>query len=291
MTNTLSGKVALITGSGRGIGREIALHMAAEEAKVIVNDPGVNLDGSQGSELPAESVVNEIRNSGGIAVPNFGNVSNFSEAQLMIDGAIREFGTLDIVVTCAGILRDRMIFNMTEEEWDAVVDTHLKGTFNILRHASSHFRQQRSGRIITFSSESGLMGNQGQSNYSAAKEGILGLTRTVSQEMNRYGVTCNSIIPRASTRLITSVPSPNGERTGVTQTWDLETLSANSVAPFASYLAGPFAKEITGKIFLVYGNTISLVSEPTPKQTMTKSGHEIWEVDEIHSRISKELAI
>ena len=154
MTNTLSGKVALITGSGRGIGKEIALHMAAEEAKVIVNDPGVNVDGSQGSELPAESVVNEIRNSGGIAVPNFGNVSNFSDAQLMIDGAIREFGTLDIVVTCAGILRDRMIFNMTEEEWDAVVNTHLKGTFNVLRHASSHFRQQRSGRIITFSSVS-----------------------------------------------------------------------------------------------------------------------------------------
>ena len=291
MTNTLSGKVALITGSGRGIGKEIALHMAAEEAKVIVNDPGGNVDGSQGSELPAESVVNEIRNSGGIAVPNFGNVANFSDAQLMIDGAIREFGTLDIVVTCAGILRDRMIFNMTDEEWDAVVNTHLKGTFNVLRHASSHFRQQRSGRIITFSSESGLMGNQGQSNYSAAKEGVLGLTRTVAQEMNRYGVTCNSIIPRASTRLITSVPNPNGERAGVTQEWNLETLPANSVAPFASYLAGPFPQEINGRIFLVYGNTISLVSEPTPKQTMTKSGLEIWGVNEIHSRISKELAI
>ena len=291
MTNTLSGKVALITGSGRGIGKEIALHMAAEEAKVIVNDPGVNVDGSQGSELPAESVVNEIRKSGGIAVPNFGNVSNFSDAKSMIENAVHEFGKLDIVVTCAGILRDRMIFNMTEEEWDAVVNTHLKGTFNVLRHASSHFRQQRSGRIITFSSESGLMGNQGQSNYSAAKEGILGLTRTVAQEMNRYGVTCNSIIPRASTRLITSVPNPNGERTGVTHAWDLDTLPANSVAPFATYLAGPFAEEINGRIFLVYGNTISLISEPIPKQTMTKADHEIWGVDEIRSRICKELGI
>ena len=291
MANTLSGQVALITGSGRGIGKEIALHMAVEGAKVIVNDPGVNVDGSQGSESPADSVVKEIRKFGGIAEPNFGNVSNFSDAKSMTEEAIHEFGKLDIVVTCAGILRDRMIFNMTEEEWDAVVDTHLKGTFNVLRHASSYFREQRSGRIITFSSESGLLGNQGQSNYSAAKEGILGLTRTIAQEMNRYGVTCNSIIPRASTRLISAVPSANGERTGVTQAWDLEKLPANSVAPFATYLAGPFAQEINGRIFIVYGNTISLISEPVPKETMTKAGHEIWRVDEIRSRISEELAL
>lgn len=291
MVNTLAGKVALITGSGRGIGKEIALHMARETAKVIVNDPGVNLDGSEGSDLPAESVVNEIHRFGGIATPNFGNVADFTDAQTMIEQAVNEFGKLDIVVTCAGILRDRMIFNMTEEEWDAVVNTHLKGTFNVLRHACTHFRKQRSGRIITFSSESGLMGNQGQSNYSAAKEGILGLTRTVSLEMNRYGVTCNSIIPRASTRLITSVPSPDGERTGVTNAWDLERLPANAVAPFATYLAGPFAAQINGRVFLVYGNTISVISEPTPTQTMTKESHAIWGIDEIHSQISKELGI
>ena len=291
MTNTLAGKVALITGSGRGIGKEIALHMAREAAKIIVNDPGVNLDGSEGSDLPAESVVNEIQQLGGIATPNFGNVADFTDAKTMVEQAVDEFGKLDIVVTCAGILRDRMIFNMTEEEWDAVVGTHLKGTFNVLRHACTHFRQERSGRIITFSSESGLMGNPGQSNYSAAKEGILGLTRTVSQEMNRYGVTCNSIIPRASTRLITSVPSPNGERKGVTNAWDLERLPANAVAPIATYLAGPFAGAINGRSFLVYGNTISVMSEPTPKQTMTKDGHELWGIDEIHSRISKELNI
>ena len=187
MPGVLEGKVAIVTGSGRGIGRGIAKLMASEGAKVVVVDPGAELDGSGGTLAIADGVVEEIRAEGGDAVACYRSVSSMEDGEAIVQQAIDSYGHLDIVVTCAGILRDRMVFNMTEEEWDAVIAVHLKGTFTVVKHASILFRQQRSGRIITFSSESGLIGNSGQANYGAAKSGIAGFTKVVARDMGRYG--------------------------------------------------------------------------------------------------------
>ena len=172
MSGQLENKVAVVTGGGRGIGRGVALFLAREGAKLVIADPGSDLDGSGSSNSVADSVVKEIHEQGGAAVSSYESVATMSGGEAIINKALDTFGKLDIVVTCAGVLRDRMIFNMTEEEWDSVIAVHLKGTFTIVKHAAILFRQQRSGRIITFSSESGLMGNSGQANYGAAKSGI-----------------------------------------------------------------------------------------------------------------------
>ena len=218
MVDSLVDKVAIVTGSGRGIGRGIALEMASEGAKVVVVDPGVNVDGSGQDHSVAAQVCDEIRAAGGEAVPCMESVTSMEGGERIIQTAVDNFGKLDIVVTCAGILRDRMIFNMTEQEWDDVIAVHLKGTFTVVKHACILFRQQRSGRIITFSSESGLVGNSGQANYGAAKSGIAGFTKVVAKDMGRYGVTANAIAPRANTRMIGDIPDSAAEiraRSGV----------------------------------------------------------------------------
>ena len=207
MANSLEGKVAVITGAGRGIGRGVAMMMAEEGAKVVVVDPGVNVDGSGYDQSIAEQVASEIGQCRRqLPSPANESVTTMAGGERIVQTAIDAFGRLDIVVTCAGILRDRMVFNMTEEEWDDVIAVHLKGTFTVVRHACILFRQQRSGRIITFSSESGLVGNSGQANYGAAKSGIAGFTKVVARDMGRYGVTANSIAPRASTRMVGAIP-------------------------------------------------------------------------------------
>ena len=211
MTDSLQGKVAIVTGAGRGIGRGVAIMMAEEGAKVVVVDPGVNVDGSGADQSVAELVASEINDAGGTAVVCTESVTSMEGGEKIIQAAIDNFGKLDILVTCHGILRDRMIFNMTEQEWDDVISVHLKGTFTVVKHACILFRQQRSGRIITFSSETGLMGNSGQANYGAAKSGIAGFTKVVARDMGRYGVTANSIAPRANTRMIGSIPSESSQ--------------------------------------------------------------------------------
>src|ERR1700674_2969478 len=203
MAGRLEGKVAIVTGAGRGIGREEALTLASEGAAVIVNDPGVGPDGTGHDAGPRDQVVAEIKAKGGQAAANHGNVTSFQDGEAMVQQALDAFGRLDILVNNAGILRDRMIFNMSEEEWDAVIAAHLKGHFTVTRHACVLFRQQRSGRIIGTSSTSGL-GNMGQANYGAAKEGIAGLIRTLARDMGKYGVTANAIRPFAATRLTVS---------------------------------------------------------------------------------------
>ena len=208
MANLLKDKVAIVTGSGRGVGRGVAHLMAQEGASVVIVDLGVNVDGSGEDQSIAEQVANEIKDAGGNAVACTESVATMQGGENIIQTAIDNFGKLDIVVTCAGILRDRMIFNMSEQEWDDVIAVHLKGTFTIVKHASIIFRQQRSGRIITFSSTSGLYGNSGQANYGAANDGIAGLTRVEARDLGRYGVTANSIA--VSSHNLTPTTKPTG---------------------------------------------------------------------------------
>ena len=290
MPNNLEGKVAIVTGSGRGVGRGVAKLMAAEGAKVVVVDPGVNVDGSGFDQSIAEVVVGEIRSDGGAAVACAESVATMAGGERIVQTAIDNYGRLDIVVCCAGILRDRMVFNMTEQEWDDVIAVHLKGTFTVVKHACILFRQQRSGRVITFSSQSGLVGNSGQANYGAAKSGIAGLTKVVAKDMGRYGVTANSIAPRATTRMIGAIPESTAEiraRGGVASLSgdggddsELQNLDPDGIAPFVCYLATDYAGNINGQTFLVYGNTVSLMSQPRPERAIwTESGH--WELDDL----------
>ena len=286
MPNILEDKVAIVTGSGRGVGRGVAMLMAQEGAQVVVVDPGVNVDGSGFDQSVAQVVADEINQAGGSAVACTESVATMAGGEAIVQAAIDNFGKLDIVVTCAGILRDRMVFNMTEQEWDDVIAVHLKGTFTVVKHAAILFRQQRSGRIITFTSESGLIGNSGQANYGAAKSGIAGFTKVVAKDMGRYGATANAIAPRASTRMISAIPDSAAEiraRGGVAPISgedQIRDLDPDAIAPFVCFLASDYAARVNGQTFLVYGNQVSLMSQPRPKKSIfTPSGH--WNMDEL----------
>ena len=285
MGKRLKDKVAVVTGSGRGIGRGIALLMAEEGAKVVVNDFGGGPDGSGGDKRPADDVVNEIKAQGGKAVANYDTVASSEGGENIIKTALDSFGRLDILVCNAGILRDRMVFNTTDEEWDDVLKVHLYGTFYCTRAACRIFRNQRSGRIITFSSESGL-GSLGQANYSAGKEGIIGLTRTVARDMGKYGVTCNSIRPRAGTRLTLTeelriamerkrTAGVGGAGTGL----ELTDFQPEDVAPLVVYLATDEAVNVNGYDFLIGGGVIGLFAQPEVISEIHKEGK--WDLEEI----------
>jgi len=289
MAGRLEGKVAIVTGAGRGIGRAEALALAREGVRVIVNDIGGSTTGEGADQTPAEEVVAAIKQMGGDAAANYGNVTSMEDGEKAVKQALDTFGRLDILVNNAGILRDRIIFNMSEEEWDAVIAVHLKGHFTITRFASMVFRQQRSGRIVNTSSESGL-GNLGQANYSAAKEGITGMTRTLALDLGKYGVTANAIRPRAATRMTLS-PEMEAARkkreemaaAGKLEEKDrgalsqLDALSPDMVAPLVAYLCLDQASNINGRDFIVGGNEISLMSQPTRERTIYREGG--WDVD------------
>jgi NAD(P)-dependent dehydrogenase (short-subunit alcohol dehydrogenase family) len=284
----LADRVAVVTGAGRGIGRGVALALAAAGAKVVVNDYGVQLDGSAPSAGPAFDVAKEIVAAGGEAVGNAESVADFEGARRIVDTAIERFGRIDVLVTCAGIVRDRMIFNMSEEEWDAVLAVHLKGTFNCVRHACTHMREQRYGRIVTFSSGAALFGNPGQANYGSAKGGISGLTKVAARDLGRYGVTVNAICPVAGTRMtVTEAYLRSREirkQQGIVRedrgTENIEQLDPNDVAPMVVYLASEHAGNVNGQFFLCYGSAIALLSQPRPVKTLFKSTG-VWTLDEL----------
>ena len=210
MENRLEGRTAIITGAGRGIGRGIALLMAEEGANVVVADFGGQLDGSGGEQTPADEVVNEITKAGGSATADYADVSKFDDCERLVQNTLDQYGRVDILCHLAGILRDRMVFNMTEEEWDAVLAVHLKGAFNITRNVIDPMLKQRYGRILLFSSGSGL-GASGQANYSAAKEGMVGFSRALAREVGPYGIAVNAIYPGGNTRMTQSVPAQTQE--------------------------------------------------------------------------------
>ena len=252
------GRVAIVTGAGRGIGREHALSLASQGAKVVVNDLGGNVDGSGGDQSPAQQVVEEIKGMGGEAVANGDNVASWEGSQRLINTAIETFGDLHAVINNAGILRDRMLTNMTEEEWDAVINVHLKGTFAPSRWAAAYWREQAKagkpvdGRIINTTSVSGIYGNPGQTNYGAAKAGIAAFTNIAALELARYGVTVNAVAPVALTRMTEGLgPAPETDE-------EREMRSPRWIAPIATWLASAESKDITGRVFEVSGNMLAI---------------------------------
>ncbi len=298
MVDRLNGKTAIVTGAGRGIGRGVALLLAQEGANVVVNDYGVGVDGSQPTEGPAAEVVEEIKTAGGNAVANFDTVATVEGGESLIKTALDSFDRLDILINVAGILRDRMIFNMTEEEWDAVIAVHLKGHYCTTKPASVIFRQQRYGRIVNFSSGSGLNGNPGQANYGAAKAGVAGFTRVVAKDLGRYGVTCNAISPGAATRMTSSVPDASRElraRAGIQSAAGQRTAQQMAmrdpeyVAPMTVFLCTDEAWDINGKIFAVAGGTIGLLQEEIPLRSIITQDK--WTVDELRELVPSRLMV
>ncbi|MCB9486221.1 MAG: SDR family NAD(P)-dependent oxidoreductase [Dehalococcoidia bacterium] len=277
MGNSLEGRVAIVTGAGRGIGRSTAILLAKEGAAVVVNDLGGQVDGTGADAGPAQSVVDEIKAAGGKAVANTDSVAGYDSAENIIRTALNEFGRLDVLVNVAGNLRDRMIFNMTEEEWDSVMDVHAKGTFNTTKFASIYWRQAREGhyRLVNFTSGSGLFGAPGQPNYAAAKMAIVGLTYSVANSMNRYGVTANAIAPGAATRMTATVPTER-RRAGFPADDDAERSPDNVAVPIA-YIARKDTDWLNGWVIGASGYQVTLYSNPEPIRQLVAPQR--WDID------------
>jgi NAD(P)-dependent dehydrogenase (short-subunit alcohol dehydrogenase family) len=282
---SLDGKVAIVTGAGRGIGRDHALALAEAGARIVVNDVGATLAGEGSDSTPAQTVVNEIVAAGGEAVASYDDVSDFGAAEHMIQRAIDRYGGLDILVNNAGILRDRMLVNMVEHEWDAVIAVHLKGHFAPTRHAAAYWRERaKSGetlraRVINTSSPSGVFGNVGQSNYGAAKAAIAGFTLIAAQELQRYGVTVNCLAPNARTRMTEEtfgeLPAP--------EEGEFDPLDPANMSPLVVALCADEAQEITGQCFFVWGGAINVLRPWDAGELLAKE--ERWDADELLAQL------
>ena len=286
---SLDGRVAVVTGAGRGIGASVARLLAAEGARVVANDLGVSLEGNDPDARPADEVAEQIRQGGGEAIAHHGDVADFDTAGALVRQAVESFGRLDVLVNVAGILRDRMVFNMTEEEWDAVVRVHMRGTFCTTRHAASYWRDQHDPnghfRLLNFTSVSGLHGAPGQPNYAAAKMGIVGFTYSCANALGRYGVTANAISPGAATRMTESVPS---ERRRVTSPGGSDERSPDNVAPIVAYLASERSDWCTGQVVAARGYEVGLYETPRiVRQIVSTAPFEAERLAELVERVFK----
>jgi len=293
----LEGKVAIITGSGRGIGREEALLMAKLGAKVVVNDLGAHFDGTgNATASPAQEVVAEIKKNGGEAIANGDSVSDFKSAKRIIECAIDTFGKLNIVVNNAGILRDRMIFNMAEEDWDSVVAVHLKGTFNMARHACEYWREEHkkgnalNGRLINTASDAGLIGNPGQSNYGACKAAVAIMAVIIGHEMKKYGVTANAIAPMARTRLTVDATPATAALMSSADKSGFDQFGPQNIAPLIAWLASDDAAGVTGQVFRVGGRSVWPMKGWTSAARIKNEKEETWDAAALGKRIKEELA-
>jgi NAD(P)-dependent dehydrogenase (short-subunit alcohol dehydrogenase family) len=285
----LTGKVAIVTGAGRGIGREHALALARAGAKLVVNDLGASLAGEGASEGPAHDVVREIEALGGEAIANGENVADFAGAGRMVQAAIERFGRLDILVNNAGILRDRMLVNMEEHEWDAVIEVHLKGHFAPTHHAAAHWRERAKAgedvraRVINTSSPSGVFGNVGQANYGAAKAGIVGFTLIAAQELRRYGVTVNALAPNARTRMTEAafgeIPPPDD---------GFDPADPGNNSPIVVALCADDAQDITGQVFFVYGGAVNMLRGWEAGELFS-AGDSRWDADALLRQLRERL--
>src|ERR1700748_517478 len=266
MAQSLQDKVIIVTGAGRGIGREIALLCAAEGAKVVVNDPGGASDGSGSSAAPAEEVFQEIKQRGGTAVPNFESVAEAIPASRIVKTATDHFGKLDGVINNAGILRDMIFHRMSVEAFEAVIKVHLMGSFYVSHAAARLFREQESGAFVHFTSTSGLVGNFGQANYAAAKLGIVGLSKSIALDMNKFNVRSNCMSPFAWSRMIGTIPTETDAQKERVE--KIKQMGPEKIAPVAAYLLGDPAKDVTGQIFGVRMNEIFLMSQSRPLRSI-----------------------
>jgi len=267
---SLEGKVALVTGAGGGIGRDFALAMAAAGAKVVVNDLGTSVKGEGSDRGPAQKVVDEIKAQGGSAVASTDSVAEWESANRIVQCVLDNYKNIDIVVNNAGILRDRFFFNMSVEEWRAVIDVHLNGSFYVARAAAPYFKSQQSGAYVHMTSTSGLIGNLGQANYSAAKLGIVGLSKSIALDMAKYNVRSNCIAPFAWSRMIGSIPTETEDQKARVE--KLKFMDTAKIAPLAVFLSSHLSKEISGQIFCVRANELFLMSQNRPLQTAYRAG-------------------
>jgi NAD(P)-dependent dehydrogenase (short-subunit alcohol dehydrogenase family) len=294
----LAGKVAVVTGAGRGIGREHALLMAKLGAKVVVNDLGAHFDGTgAATATPAQEVVAEIKKNGGEAIANGDNVADFKAAKNIVDTAIKTFGKLNIVVNNAGILRDRMIFNMDEESWDAVVAVHLKGTFAMSRHACEYWREEHkkgnvlNGRIINTASDAGLLGNVGQTNYGACKAAVATMAIIIGQEMKKYGVTANAIAPVARTRLtVDATPSTAGLMGGEVKEGEFDMWGPQNISPLVAWLASDDAAACNGQVFRVGGRSVWPMKGWHSATKIQNPAKAAWDAAELGKVVKAKLA-
>ena len=282
----LEGKVVLVTGAGRGIGREVAVLAAKEGAQVVVNDLGGDVGGAGADATPAQETAAMIGEAGGEAVVNGDSVADYEAAGRMVGQAVETFGRIDGVVNVAGILRDVIFHKMSEADWDAVISVHLKGSFNVARNAADHFRAQESGAMVHFTSTSGLIGNFGQANYAAAKMGIVGLSKSIALDMQRFNVRSNCMSPFAWTRMIGTIPSNTPEQEA--RLAKIKQMTPAQIAPMVVYLLSDLASGVTGQIFGSRMNEQILFNQNRPVRSVHRS--EGWSPADIHEHAMPALA-